>query len=73
MPVVKVLKEKGVVPGIKVDKGIVEIYGINRETRKQGHDNVANRCQKYYDVGARFAKWRAVLKTGITEPSEFAV
>jgi fructose-bisphosphate aldolase class I len=51
----------------------VEIYGINRETRKQGHDNVANRCQKYYDVGARFAKWRAVLKTGITEPSEFAV
>jgi fructose-bisphosphate aldolase class 1 len=70
---VKVLKEKGVVPGIKVDKGTVEIYGINRETRKQGHDNVADRCQKYYDAGARFAKWRAVLKTGITEPSELAV
>lgn len=61
------------VPGIEVDKGTVQIYGTNREARKQGHDNVADRCQKYYDAGARFAKWRAVLKTGITEPLELAV
>jgi len=44
-----------------------------QETRKQGHNNVADRCQKYYDAGASFAKWRAVLKTGITEPLELAV
>ncbi|KAH9569479.1 hypothetical protein CY35_03G136100 [Sphagnum magellanicum] len=44
-----------------------------QETRKQGHDNVADRCQKYYDAGASFAKWRAVLKTGITEPLELAI
>jgi fructose-bisphosphate aldolase class I len=71
-PFVELLKEKGVPPGVKVDKGTVEIYGTNRETTTQGHDNLGQRCQKYYDARARFAKWRAVLKIGITEPSELA-
>jgi len=50
----------------------VEIYGTNGETTTPGHDNLGQRCQKYYDAGARFANWRAVLKIGITEPSELA-
>jgi fructose-bisphosphate aldolase, class I len=39
----------------------------------QGHDDLAKRCQKYYQAGARFAKWRAVLKIGLNEPSQLAI
>ncbi|KAK3405845.1 hypothetical protein EUGRSUZ_K02073 [Eucalyptus grandis] len=63
-PFVEVLKEGGVLPGIKVDKGT---------TTTQGLDGLAQRCQKYYEAGARFAKWRAVLKIGPTEPSQLAI
>ncbi|KAI9110829.1 hypothetical protein K1719_018267 [Acacia pycnantha] len=72
-PFVEVLKEGGVLPGIKVDKGTVELAGTNGETTTQGLDGLAQHCQKYYEAGARFAKWRAVLKIGPTEPSELAI
>lgn len=72
-PFVEVLQENGVVPGIKVDKGVVELAGTNRETTTQGFDSLGARCQEYYKAGARFAKWRAVLKIGSTEPSELAI
>jgi hypothetical protein len=47
----------GIVVGIKVDKGVVEIPGTDGETVTQGLDDLAKRCQKYYAAGARFAKW----------------
>ncbi|KAK6936163.1 Fructose-bisphosphate aldolase, class-I [Dillenia turbinata] len=72
-PFVDVLKEGGVLPGIKVDKGTVELPGTNGETTTQGLDGLAQRCQQYYAAGARFAKWRAVLKIGQTEPSQLAI
>lgn len=72
-PFVEVLKEGGVLPGIKVDKGTVELAGTNGETTTQGLDGLAARCQKYYEAGARFAKWRAVLKIGPNEPSQLAI
>ncbi|CAN4117236.1 unnamed protein product [Withania somnifera] len=72
-PFVDVLKEGGVLPGIKVDKGTVELPGTNGETTTQGLDGLAERCQKYYEAGARFAKWRAVLKIGANEPSQLAI
>ncbi|KAL7170384.1 hypothetical protein ACSBR2_035283 [Camellia fascicularis] len=72
-PFVEVLKEGGVVPGIKVDKGVVELAGTNGETTTQGLDGLGQRCAKYYEAGARFAKWRAVLKIGPTEPSPLAI
>ncbi|TVU08122.1 hypothetical protein EJB05_41510 [Eragrostis curvula] len=73
-PFVDVLSAAGIVPGIKVDKGTVEIVGTNGETVTQGHDSLGARCAKYYEAGARFAKWRAVLKIGPAgEPSELAV
>ncbi|KAK6934649.1 Fructose-bisphosphate aldolase, class-I [Dillenia turbinata] len=72
-PFVDVLKENNVVPGIKVDKGTVDLAGTNDETTTQGFDSLGLRCQQYYKAGARFAKWRAVLKIGPTEPSLLAI
>eukprot|EP01018_Ginkgo_biloba_P017956 Gb_02057 [translate_table: standard] len=72
-PFVDVLKEGGVLPGIKVDKGTVDLAGTNGETTTQGLDGLAQRCQQYYNAGARFAKWRAVLKIGPTEPSQLSI
>lgn len=68
-----VMKEGGVLPGIKVDKGTVVLTGTDGETTTQGLDGLGERCAKYYAAGARFAKWRAVLKIGPTEPSELAI
>ncbi|KAF8664925.1 hypothetical protein HU200_054243 [Digitaria exilis] len=72
-PFVDVLKEGGVLPGIKVDKGTIEVAGTDKETTTQGHDDLGKRCAKYYEAGARFAKWRAVLKIGPNEPSQLAI
>ncbi|KAL8140563.1 hypothetical protein V2J09_006584 [Rumex salicifolius] len=72
-PFVEIMKEGGVLPGIKVDKGTIELAGTNGETTTQGLDDLAQRCKKYYSDGVRFAKWRAVLKIGETEPSQLAI
>ncbi|CAI0540898.1 unnamed protein product [Linum tenue] len=72
-PFVDVLQQNGVVPGIKVDKGTVELAGTDGETTTQGFDSLGARCQQYYKAGARFAKWRAVLKIGPNEPSELSI
>jgi fructose-bisphosphate aldolase class I len=73
-PFVDILKAGGVVPGIKVDKGTVDIAGTDGETTTQGLDSLGSRCAKYYEAGARFAKWRAVLKIGPGGlPSELSV
>lgn len=67
---VDLLKSKGVIPGIKVDKGVVPLPGNTRgETTTSGLDGLGERCAKYYAQGARFAKWRAVLTIGDTLPS----
>jgi len=47
--------------GIKVDMGVQPLYGTDGETVTQGITKLAERCTKYYEAGARFAKWRAVL------------
>jgi fructose-bisphosphate aldolase class I len=62
VPFVEVLAKKGVLTGIKVDKGVKPLRGTNEETFTQGFDDLDVRCKKYYELGARFAKWRAVLK-----------
>ena len=59
---VELLQEKGVVPGIKLDKGVVKIGGTPDETATQGLDKLGERCADFYKRGCRFAKWRAVLK-----------
>jgi len=55
------MQSKGIIPGIKVDKGIKPLHGTNGECVTQGMDDLDVRCAKYYAQGARFAKWRAVL------------
>jgi len=74
VPFVDVLKKKGIVTGIKVDKGVKNLRGTDEETYTQGFDDLDVRCQKYYKLGARFAKWRAVLKISDTGcPSELSI
>jgi fructose-bisphosphate aldolase class I len=70
---VKLLADKGIVPGIKVDKGVVVLRDTKGENATQGLDGLADRCKKYYEKGCRFAKWRAVLKIGDGMPSQLAM
>ena len=72
-PLVDLLKAKGVIPGIKVDKGLVVLPGTNDENATTGLDGLADRCKNYYKAGARFAKWRAVLKIGDGRPSNLSI
>ena len=72
-PFVKLIQDKGIIPGIKVDKGVAKLLGTDDETTTQGLDGLADRCKEYYDGGARFAKWRCVLKIGNNRPSQLAI
>jgi fructose-bisphosphate aldolase class I len=67
------LKRKGIIPGIKVDKGLVQLAGTNGETTTQGLDGLNERCAKYKKDGADFAKWRCTLKIGNGMPSQLAI
>jgi fructose-bisphosphate aldolase class I len=72
-PLVKILQDNGIIPGIKVDKGTVTLAGTDEEFTTQGLDGLADRCAKYYKDGARFAKWRCVLKISAHTPSYLAM
>jgi len=73
VPFVKLLNDHGIVPGIKVDKGVVPLPGTDGEGVTQGIDGLLDRAKKYKEAGAQFAKWRAVLKIGDNTPSELAI
>jgi fructose-bisphosphate aldolase class I len=75
VPMVDLLKAEGIIPGIKVDKGLVDLWGTDKETSTQGLDGLAKRCQDYYAAGARFAKWRAVLSIdeATQKPSQLSI
>lgn len=70
-----VLQQKGILPGIKVDRGMREIGGVNNEKVTQGFDDLAERCATYFEAGARFAKWRAAIEidTDAGLPSDLAI
>jgi fructose-bisphosphate aldolase class I len=68
-PFVKVLIEAGITPGIKVDKGAKELAGHSGEKVTEGLDGLRDRLQEYFQLGARFAKWRAVIAIGKGLPS----
>ncbi|KAK4745016.1 hypothetical protein SAY87_011328 [Trapa incisa] len=70
--IVDILVEQGIVPGIKVDKGLVPLAGSNNESWCQGLDGLASRSAAYYQQGARFAKWRTVVSIP-NGPSALAV
>jgi len=73
VPFVKFLEERGIIPGIKVDMGVVPLAGTLNEGTTQGLDNLAQRCAQFYNGGARFAKWRCVLNIGSHIPSHLAL
>jgi fructose-bisphosphate aldolase, class I len=68
-PFVKVLIEAGITPGIKVDTGAKELAGHPGEKVTEGLDGLRDRLQEYFQMGARFAKWRAVIAIGPGIPS----
>ncbi|XP_064819739.1 fructose-bisphosphate aldolase C-like [Oncorhynchus masou masou] len=69
----QLIKDRGIVVGIKVDKGVVPLAGTDGETTTQGLDGLAERCAQYKKDGADFAKWRSVLKISDNTPSELAI
>ncbi|HEU6444693.1 MAG TPA: class I fructose-bisphosphate aldolase [Gaiellaceae bacterium] len=72
-PFPKLLESKGIIPGIKVDMGAKPLAGSPEETVTEGLDGLRERLEEYYELGARFTKWRAVISIGDGRPSEYAV
>jgi fructose-bisphosphate aldolase class I len=68
-PFIKVLIDAGIIPGIKVDKGAKELAGHPGEKVTEGLDGLRDRLAEYFQMGARFAKWRAVIAIGDGLPS----
>ncbi len=63
------LAKKGIVPGIKVDKGTVDLPFTKAEKVTEGLDGLQKRMKEYFDMGCRFAKWRAVITIGPDIPT----
>ncbi len=64
IPFVKVITDAGIIPGIKVDTGAKDMAGHSGEKITEGLDGLRARLQEYFEMGARFAKWRAVIALG---------
>ena len=69
-PFAKLLESKGVVPGIKVDTGAHDLAGHAGEKVTEGLDGLRARFAEYYELGARFSKWRAVITIGDDIPTD---
>jgi fructose-bisphosphate aldolase class I len=72
-PFPKLLSSRGIIPGIKVDKGTKPLALASEETITEGLDGLRERLEEYYELGARFTKWRATYSVGDGIPSEYAV
>ncbi|TRO95647.1 fructose-bisphosphate aldolase class I [Glycocaulis profundi] len=76
-PLVKLMTDAGAIPGIKVDVGAKPLAGANGETITEGLDGLRARLTEYHELGARFAKWRAVIHIGSggdeSMPSQYCV
>lgn len=68
-PFVQVLQEAGIIPGIKVDKSTTSLAGYPGEKITEGLDGLRERLAEYVELGARFAKWRAVITIGEGTPT----
>jgi fructose-bisphosphate aldolase class I len=72
-PLVDLAKAQGIIPGIKVDTGAKALAGAPGETVTEGLDGLRERLAEYHDLGARFAKWRAVIAIGDHMPSAYCI
>jgi fructose-bisphosphate aldolase, class I len=72
-PFPKLLESRGVIPGIKVDKGAKPLPLAEGETVTEGLDGLRGRLEEYRELGARFTKWRGVISIGKNIPSEYCL
>jgi fructose-bisphosphate aldolase class I len=72
-PFPQLLASKGILPGIKVDMGAKPLAGFKGETITEGLDGLRERFVEYYELGARFAKWRAVIDIADGIPTSYAI
>jgi fructose-bisphosphate aldolase class I len=72
-PFIKVMNDAGIIPGIKVDTGVKELPNHPGEKITQGLDGLSDRIAEYIKIGARFAKWRAVITIGQDIPSRACI
>ena len=72
-PFPKLLEARGIIPGIKVDKGAKDLAGAPGETITEGLDGLRERLTKFREAGARFAKWRAVITIGDGIPTDYCI
>ena len=72
-PFPKLLESQGVIPGIKVDTGAVDLAGAPGEKITEGLDGLRERLNEYRELGAKFTKWRAVITIGEGIPSEYCL
>jgi fructose-bisphosphate aldolase class I len=72
-PFPKLLESKGIIPGIKVDKGAKPLALTDGETVTEGLDGLRERLEEYRALGARFAKWRATYSIADDTPSEYCI
>ena len=72
-PLVELIKNQGALPGIKVDKGLVPLDSSPEETLTQGLDGLDERCKEYFTLGAKFTKWRAVIKISDDIPTDACI
>jgi fructose-bisphosphate aldolase class I len=70
IPFINVIRDAGIIPGIKVDAGTVEMPGHPGEKITEGLEGLPDRLAEYVQMGARFAKWRAVIVPGSNTPGE---
>lgn len=70
---IELLKERHIIPGIKLDKGTKVLHGTKNETTTQGIDDLGARCAQYKKDGCQFAKWRNVYTIGDGTPSKLAI
>jgi fructose-bisphosphate aldolase class I len=70
---VETLSKKGIIPGVKVDKGLVPLSNYPNEKVTEGLDGLKSRLDGYAEQGAQFSKWRAVMTIGEGRPSDFLI
>jgi len=73
VPFAQCLTDQGIIPGIKVDKGAKALAGFSGETVTEGLDGLRDRLEEYWDLGARFAKWRAVIDIADGIPTDYCL
>ncbi len=72
-PLIKVLADQGIIPGIKVDQGAKPLPGAPAELVTEGLDGLADRLKEYAEMGALFTKWRGVITIGPSIPSAYCI